>query len=127
MIALGYVERTVRTGKGGGFNLTLMQRFDPIDTLTIDPINSDETDTDELPQTPQNQQAEPNRANRAKPRQTETEQLPTPNRANRAAPLVKGALGAVSGAVQNTPSTPNRATQSGTVTPPQPIEPFNPF
>ena len=127
MIALGYVERTVRTGKGGGFNLTLMQRFDPIDTLTIDPINSDETDTDELPQTPQNQQAEPNCSNRAKPRQTETEQLPTPNRANRAAPLVKGALGAVSGAVQNTPSTPNRATQSGTVTPPQPIEPFNPF
>jgi hypothetical protein len=127
MIALGYVERTVRTGKGGGFNLTLMQRFDPIDTLTIDSVNTDETDTNEPPQTPHNQHDEPNRANRAKPRQTETEQLPTTNRANRAAPLVKGARGAVVGPVQNKPSTPNRANPNGAVTAPQPIEPFNPF
>jgi len=127
MIALGYVERTVRTGKGGGFNLTLLQRFDTIDTLTIDPTNSDETDPETTPQTPQNQQPEPNCSNRSELFQPNAEQLPTSNCSNRAAPLVKGAHGTVDGTEKTEPKTPNRSAPAETVTPPQPIEPFNPF
>jgi hypothetical protein len=119
MIALGYVERTVRTGKGGGFNLSLIKAFDPVDTLTI----TDKTG----PQQPQNQPAEPNCSNRAEPRQPDAEQLPTSNRANRAAPLVKGASGAVQWDQKTEPQTPNQSAPTGTVPTPQPIKPFNPF
>jgi hypothetical protein len=102
----GYVERTLRTGKGGGFNFTLLKKYEVMDTLTIEP------------QTPQQPQPEPNRANRAEPRQADPEQLPTSNRANRAAPLLKGARGAVDGTVQTTNSTPNQTNHSGAVSEP---------
>ncbi len=103
----GYVERTLRTGKGGGFNFTLLKKYEVMDTLTIEP------------QTPQEPQPEPNRANRAEPRQEDPEQLPTSNRANRPAPLLKGTDGAVEGSVPTTNSTPNQTNHSGAVSHPE--------
>jgi hypothetical protein len=101
------VERTVRTGKGGGFNFTLLKKYEVMDTLTIEP------------QTPQQPQPEPNRANRAEPRQPDPEQLPTTNRANRADPLLKGRRGAVVGTDPTTNSTPNQTNHSGAVSEPE--------
>ena len=107
LIERGYVERTIRQGKGGGFNFTLLKKYDVMDTLTIEP------------QTPQPPQPEPNRANRAEPRQPDMARLPTTNRANCAAPLVKGADGAVVGPEQTTQSTPNQTSPSGAVSEPE--------
>ena len=107
MIERGYVERTIRQGKGGGFNFTLLKKYEVMDTLTIEP------------QTPQQPQPEPNRANRAEPRQADPEQLPTSNRANCPAPLLKGGAGAVEGSVPTTNSTPNQTNHSGAVSHPE--------